>query len=199
MKLNFLPETERLIENLISDEFDKTIDDSPLRDQLQSRLTDAYRSKNYRLMALSLEAAGDYFSNREYSVQEAVRLYQDAIFCLSHDESEKQLSGLVANLDYDRKGFESNGSGYIAPDLFLPGQLNAEQNSENTDFAVRLLFKAGTSMLMQSQKTRADDFFLKALQVDGIRPCLNQSFRPCILANRALICRYNDFPEQAAQ
>lgn len=181
MNLNFSSETFQIIESVIKDEFDRRFDRNPLGDKLQAKLTDAFRLANYRLMSLSLEEAGDYFSANTDAVQESVRLYQDAIFCLSHDPSEKELGKLLAGLDFDHKRFETSNSEYIVPDLFNPVQLSLQQNSIDNDLAIRLLFKAGTGMLLQSQHKRAEDFFSKALQIDRVRPSSDCLYRPCIL------------------
>lgn len=184
------------IDRLILGEFKD--DKDPIQHTYQAQLTAANQANRFRDMAEILEKVGDYFS-RKGKVQETVRLYLGAIHCLSKSPDEPSLKGIGQNLDDIQKAFRSEKS--IVADVFQMDQEPPDPNDLGHPLNIRLLFKAGTAMLLQGQDEPASEFYDKAIELkekekgDGDRKILWAK----ILTNRGVIQRKRHDLEAARQ
>ncbi len=179
------------IHEMILAEFDQNQDPNPVQQTYQALLSEANQAGSFQNMALALEKTGDYFCESTNGVLSAVRMYQFAITCLTQAPGQKVLTNVMKNAYRAEEEFYSKTVG-IPADIFRPDQLPPGLAHSTAAFDIRLVFKAGTALLLQDQLEQAQDFFEKALTLYRLglkRKTLDRAdldvYKACALTNRA--------------
>lgn len=179
------------IDEMILAEFDQNNDSNPVQQTYQAMLSEANQVGSFQNMAFALEKTGDYFSESANGILSAVRMYQFAITCLTQAPGQKTLTNLMKNTYRAKEEFYSKTMN-IPADIFRPGQLPPGLAHSLAAFDIRLVFKAGTALLLQDQLEQAQDFFEKALALYRLglrRKTLDRAnlevYKACVLTNRA--------------